>query len=519
MPNRDSFGEIHLDVTGGRERVIAKPNSETPFRIAILGDFSGRANRHLIETGDALAGKRPVLVDRDNFDSVFAKIAPRLNFDLEGDHETALKFGELDDFHPDRLFQQAQLFRKLRETRDRLSDSETFAQTAEELGIAGARPNVTPPSRPQPQRISNADVQQVVSGNFLDQLAEETEARASQSGSRGPDPWTSFVHKMVAPHIVSKADPRQAEVVALIDRVTSAQMRALLHLPELQALEAAWRAVFFLTRHLETDDRLKLYLIDVSKDELVRDFDSSQNLNSTGIYRLLVEKTVGTPGAEPWAVLTGNFTFEASQRDAALLGRLAKVSAAAGAPFLAGASTHLVGCASVTDLPDSRRWTKQLTPEAAAAWATLRSLPEARYVGLALPRFLLRLPYGKDTDATELFEFEELPESAAHEDYLWANPAFAAALLLAQAFTEEGWDFRPGMTSEVNGLPIHVLTIEGEPRTTPCAEVLMTQSAAERMLELGFMPLASLKDQPAVKWVRFQSISEPLTALAGRWRV
>ena len=522
MPNRDSFGEIHLDVTGGRERVQAKPDSETPFRIAILGDFSGRANHHLIEIGDALAGKRPILVDRDNFDSVFAKISPRLDLVLgdEGDHETALKFGELEDFHPDRLFRQAQLFRKLREIRDKLSDPATFAETAEKIGIVGERPSVTPPPPPEPQRITNADVQQVVSGNLLDQMAEETEARASQSAaSRAPDPWTSFVHKIVAPHVVSKADPRQAEVMALIDRVTSAQMRALLHLPELQALEAAWRAVFFMARNIETSDRLKLFLIDVSKEELARDLASSQDLSSTGIYRLLVEKTVGTPGAEPWAVLAGNFTFEPSQRDAVLLARMAKVAALAGAPFLGGASPHLLGCESVADLPDPRQWTKKPTPEAAAAWAALRGLSESRYVGLALPRFLLRLPYGKDTDSTELFEFEELPDSAAHEDYLWANPAFAAVLLLAQTFTEQGWHLRPGTVSEIDGLPIHILTVEGEPRTTPCAEVLMTQSAAERMMELGFMPLASLKDRPAVRWVRFQSFSEPLSALAGRWGV
>lgn len=520
MPDRHSFGEVHLDVTAGRERIQSQPDSETPFRIAILGDFSGRANHHLMEIGDALARKRPVLVDRDNFDSIFAKISPRLDLVLggEGGQETALKFGELEDFHPDQLFRQAQLFSKLRETRDRLSDPATFARTAEEIGIAGARGSVAPPARHEPHSVSSADVQQVVSGSLLDQMAEETEARAGQSvPSRAPDPWASFLHKIVAPHVVSKADPRQAEVVALIDRATSAQMCALLHLPELQALEAAWRAVFFLVRNIETHDRLKLFLIDVSKEELERDLGSSQDLSSTGIYRLLVEKTVGTPGAEPWAILAGNFTFEPSQRDATLLTNMAKVAAFAGAPFLGGASPHLLGCESVADLPDPRQWTRQPTPEAAAAWATLRGLHEARYVGLGLPRFLLRLPYGKDTYSTELFEFEELPDSAAHEDYLWANPAFAAVLLLAQAFTEQGWHLRPGTASEIDGLPIHTRTVEGELRNTPCAEVLMTQSAAERIMELGFMPLASLKDQSAVRLIRFQSFSEPPSALAGRW--
>ncbi len=518
MHDRDSFGEIHLDVTAGRERMDAMPDSETPFRVAILGDFSGRANRHLIEIGDALARKRPILVDRDNFDAVFAKIAPHLDLTLgdEGDDKTRLPFNELDDFHPDRLFEQAPLFRKLRDTRDQLSDPATFARTAKELGITGERSAATPPAQARRQGISDVDVQQVLSGNILDQMAEETEARG-QSAPRAPDPWTSFVRKIAAPHVVPKADPRRAEVETLIDKVTSAQMSALLHLPPLQALEAAWRAVFFLVRNIETSERLKLFLIDVSKEELARDLAASPNLTSTGIYRLLVEKTVGTPGAEPWAVLAGNFTFEPTLRDAALLESMAKIAAAAGAPFLAGASPRLLGCDFVADLPDPRQWRRQHSAEVASAWEALRCKPEARYLGLALPRFMLRLPYGKDTDAAELFTFEELSEPPDHEDYLWGNPALAAVLLLAQAFAVEGWDLRPGVVSEIRSLPMHIFDIDGESGTVPCAEVLMTQSAAEQMMELGFMPLASLKDQPAVRLVRFQSFSNPVRALAGRW--
>jgi type VI secretion system protein ImpC len=294
-------------------------------------------------------------------------------------------------------------------------------------------------------------------------------------------------------------------------------MSALLHLPAFQALESAWRAVFFLVRNLETSSQLKVLLIDVSKEELARDIASSPDLRSTGTYRLLVEKTVGTPGAEPWAILAGNYTFDSSREDAELLGRMAKVATAAGAPFITGASPRVLGCDSIADLPDRRKWKKQPTAEAGAAWKALRGLAEARYLGLALPRFLIRLPYGKDTDSTELFDFEEIPDTAAHEDYLWANPAYAATLLLAQTFAEQGWELRIGTLQEITGLPIHIYTEEGESRTQPCAEVLMTQTAAEEMLEKGFMPLASLKDQPTIRLVRFQSFADPLRALAGRW--
>jgi type VI secretion system protein ImpC len=522
MPDRRSFGEIHLDVTEGRERVQATPGSETPFRVAILGDFSGRGNRHVIEIGEAMANRRPTLIDRDNYDSVFAKMSPRLDLLLggTGGFPITLKFSGLDDFHPDSLFRQVLLFHKLRETREKLSDPETFAETAGELGIRGTQPAAAAPAPVEPRRDTSADVQQAVSGNLLDQMVEETEQKLEQPRpSRIPDPWTSLVRRIIAPHIVPKADPRQAEALGLIDLATSVQMSALLHLPEFQALESAWRAVFFLVRNLETNSRLKLLLIDASKEEISQDLASSPDLRSTGIYRLLVEKTIGTPGAEPWAILAGNYTFNASREDAELLGRMAKVAAAAGPPFIASASPGLLGCDSIADLPDRRKWTKQNTPETIAAWRALRGLTEARYLGLTLPRFLIRLPYGKETDSTELFDFEEIPDAAAHDDYLWANPAFAAVLLLAQTFTEQGWELRPGTLADITGLPIHIYTLDGESRTKPCAEVLMTQTAAEEMLDKGFMPLASLKDQPVIRLVRFQSITDPPSALAGRWNL
>jgi len=527
MSTRHSFGEIHLDVTAGGEWPQAKPDADTPFRIAILGDFSGRANRGLLESGDALAGRRPIIVDRDNFDSVLAKLAPRLDLTPggEGDPCIPLKFSDLDDFHPDRLFEQVRIFQKLRETRRKLGDSATFAKTAAELTSAGAQgeahaPQATPSkaqsSAPSP-RASAQDVQSLVSGSLLDNMLEATESKAQDQASKRPDEWSSLLQKLVAPHLVAKTDPRQAELIALIDKATSAQMGALLHAPAFQALEAAWRSVYFLVRNAETDTHLKLFLIDVSKQELAADLLTSGDLKSTGLYRLLVDKTVGTPGAEPWAVTAGDFTFGPSMRDSELLAQIGKVAASAGAPFLAGASPRLLGCDSALRLPETREWGVAMSGEAAASWRKLRNSAEARFVGLALPRFLLRLPYGKDTEPVERFHFEEMADPHAHENYLWGNAAFAGVLLLAQSFAEQGWDLQPGTRSEIDGLPVYVYKAGGETETLPCAETLLTQTAAEEMMARGFMPLASLKDQPAARLVRFQSIADPVSALAGRW--
>jgi len=538
------------------------PDPETPFCIALLGDFSGRESRGVLEIGSALANRRAVLVDRDNFEDVLAKFHPEIKLPAGGESDSlGLKFSELDDFHPDRIVERAQMFRRLREARIRLNDPATFAAAAEELGLAPATAKASKPA-PQPSRPPAASDLLPPSGSFLDAVIEEatiedaTPEEAIGSGwpttndprrttsshrqsprSRVPDDLERFVRRVTEPHLAAVPDSRQAEVLAVIDRALSSQMRALLHVPAFQALEAAWRAVFLLVRRLETDSQLKLYLIDISKPELAEDLGGSQvlpsddlpgadlpradlrskDLRSAGLFRLLVNRSVGTPGAEPWALVVGNYTFGPNRQDASILARLAQIASAAGAPFLAGASPRAVGCESFAETPYPEDWKSEAEADDGAAWAGLRQLPEAGYLGLALPRFLLRLPYGPTTDPVESFSFEEMPNSPAHEDYLWGNPAFACALLLAQSFSDNGWQMRPGAHSELDGLPLHVYKRDGDSELKPCAEALLTERAAGKILELGPMPLVWLKGQDAVRLVRFQSMAQPLAALAGRW--
>jgi type VI secretion system protein ImpC len=323
-----------------------------------------------------------------------------------------------------------------------------------------------------------------------------------------------YVRRLVEPHLVPGADPRQPELLAKVDTATGDAMRQILHHPAYQELEAAWRAVYLLVRRVETGENLKLYLLDVSKAEMAADLASSEDLRQTGTYKLLVESTVQTPGAHPWSLLAGNYTFEPTRDDALLLARLATIARAAGAPFLGGASTRVLGFASFGDMPDVRKWSG---PADAEAWQALRALPQAAWLGLAMPRFLLRLPYGKQTDPVERFAFQELHSPPAHENYLWGNSALLCALLLAQSFSEASWEMRPGMHQEVDGLPLHVFKRDGESVAKPCAEALLTEPAVERMLDLGVMPLVSPVSRDAARVVRFQSLASPPAPLAGPW--
>jgi len=501
-----NFGEINIDVGGATSH--ARPDPDTPFRVLLLGDFSGRASGGRQKP---LTARRPVEVNRDNFNEVLAEFHPELRLSLGNEKFATVQFSTLDDFHPDRLFEHIEMFRPLREARLQLENPGALEAAANEFSWARV------PSRPgEEERETNPPVSQVASGSLLNEMIEQTEAKV-QGRAPVEDELQKFARRVAEPHLVPSTNPRQAEILALINRTLAAQMRALLHVPEFQALEAAWRAAFLLVRRIETDEALKLYLVDLSEHELGADLNSSFDLRSTWTYRLLVENTLGSSGSDPWAVIVGNYTFGPSQEDAELLGRLAKIALAAEAPFLAAASPRLVGCESFSATPNPRDWTLQPDRDAASAWFALRGLPEANTVGLAMPRFLLRLPYGKETDPIESLAFEEMVDEPEHDDYLWGNPAFVCGLLLAQSFSESGWDLQAGRPAVLDRLPVHVYRHDGDSEVKPCAEAAMTDDAAERIMESGFMPLASLKGQDEVRLLRFQSITRPLRGLAGRW--
>lgn len=506
------FGGVNL--TGGGDDAGARPTSETPFCIAIVGDFSGRANRGICDS-KTIGKRRALLVDRDNFDEVLARVGAEIELPMGDGSSLKLKFSELEDFHPDRIFQRLEVFGKLRHLRGRLADPASFQKAAEELGV-GLRDSAAEARKADTSPVVAPSAAKLASGSLLDNMIEQTEMRvATERPRRGTDEVGEFARRVVALHLVSNPDPRQPEVLAVVDRAVGGLMRAVLHNPDFQALEAAWQVTFLLVRQLETGSQLKLFLIDISKQELAADMNSAKDLRDTGIYRLLVEQSVETPGAEPWALIAGNYRFGAGKEDADLLSGMARIASRAGAAFLAGADVGLLGCESLASTPQPRDW--KTRAESAQAWKELRGLPEAVSVGLALPRFLLRLPYGKKTSPLETFDFEEFSETASHEDYLWGNAAFAVALVLAQSFSEAGWEMRPGSVAEIEKLPLHVYVRDGESAVKPCTEALLTEDAVERMVEEGLIPLVSFKGRDVARVARVQSIAEPLRALAGRW--
>jgi type VI secretion system protein ImpC len=511
MPKPGSISSADVQLTSTMAAVDATPRGEdTPMRIVLLGDFSGRGGQR----APGLADRKPMRIDRDNFEDVLAKLSVMLTLSGSKDMPWTFRFRELDDFQPDRLFQQVQGFEALRELRADLRNPKKFAKAAEEMrGWSAAKPAAPAEALAEPSEPARV-LSRAEQGDILDQILAETQAPPQKAVSFPGGDWQAYLQKIVVPHLLPKIDyAEQAELEAVVNEAAAAPMRALLHHPDFQAVESAWRAAHFLTRRLETDAHLQLYLLDITKAELAADLTASDDLSKTQMCRLLVKQPVGDP---PWGVVAGLYTFDDSRADMDLLARLALLAQGAGAPFLAEASCRLVGCSSLAQTPDPEDW-KPLDAEAQQRWERLRGRPEAAYLGLALPRFLLRLPYGKDTTPVEEFDFEENPAGADHEGYLWGNPAVACAYLLAESFLRRGWNGDAGCVREIADLPLHVYQDDGESRIKPCAEVLLGDEAMEAILDKGLMPLLSVRDRDTVRVPRFQSLAEPATALAGQW--
>src|SRR5579864_7524349 len=226
MPRPTSFAKVEIE-TGERSALLERPEPETPFRIAILGDFSGRENRGVLDA--KLQGRKAVLIDRDNFEDMMARFAPELHLPVGGPDgpRIPIRFRELDDFHPDRIFERLKIFQALRETRERLQDRSTFEAAAAVVRSWSGAPSE--PAKPAPSAPSS-EVAGLSARELFEQALSSTEARSGAARpARALDDFQALLRDIVAPYVEPKPDPQKADLIAQVDGAISGQMRALLH--------------------------------------------------------------------------------------------------------------------------------------------------------------------------------------------------------------------------------------------------------------------------------------------------
>ena len=429
-----------------------RPRDDTkPMRLLVLGNFTGKE----AAARTPLQSRPLQRIDVDNFDDVMRRLSPRIDTPAG-----EVVFQQLDDFHPDRLFARLDVFTSLR----------------------AARANPSPRNDDDLKRL----------------LGTASDA-GHASGAAPANEIDALIRRMVAPYVVQDTSASDKAYINAVDATISESMRMVLHHAGFQSIEAAWRGLHWLVSNLELDENLQLHFFDVTRDELLQDIaDSQGKLAETGLHRALIDRSRHVSGPQDWSALVGLIRFRPSAPDVALLMALAAIAAQAGGPFLAGAEDALAGD-EATLLAD---------------WQTLRRSQAARWIGLAAPRVLLRLPYGKVTSPTESFAFEEFAGEPEHEKLLWGNGAVATALLLGRAFTARGWEMEPGDEREIDDLPAYTFKRNGTSEMQACAEYFLTESQIQALLDAGLIPIASRRDRNGVVVIRFQSISDPPAPLA-----
>jgi type VI secretion system ImpB/VipA family protein len=487
----DPFGILSADRPEDREAPRAK------FRIALLGDFSGRASRGDLEIGDGLANRKPIKFDIDNIDAVIARFATTLVLPIGTDGMgIEVKLNSLDDLHPDELYENVALFEELSALRQRVAsgNSNTIKELrswaedqAPVVRVAHARAKGS--AVPADRKLS--DFQSLI-GDMQGRLAHAS-------------PADEIIGRIVGPYIQAAPDPARETVLAALDEALSGAMRAILHHPDFQAVESTWRSLDFLARRVETSGSMEIVLYDVSAEEWAADLAAQEDLADSGLFRMLAEEPRLDAAQGPLSAVFGLYTLEETPPHAELLARMAKISDWMNAPFVTAISPEFL------KTPKHERH-----PLVAKAWDALRGLDEAAYLGLVAPRFLLRLPYGAKSEPVDPFNFEEFTLRSGLNGMLWANPVVLSAILMAATAVRMGKTMQLGEIMSLGDIPVHTMVDQyGDQIALPCTERLLNTRTTAEVVSRGVMPVLSIKGRNEVRQGSFQALGGEM--LAGPW--
>lgn len=304
-------------------------------------------------------------------------------------------------------------------------------------------------------------------------------------------------------------------MIAAIDKKLSVQINEIIHHDDFQQMESAWRGLNYLVNNTETDEFLKIRFMNVSKAELAKTLKRYKGVawDQSPVFKKIYEHEYGQFGGEPYGCLIGDYYFDHSPPDVEMLGELAKISASAHAPFLSAASPSTLQMDSWQELANPRDLTKIFSTPDYAAWRSLRETDDSKYLGLSMPRFLARQPYGAKTNPVEEFAFEEDTGVADHGRYTWANSAYAMAVNINRSFKEYGWCSRiRGIESggAVPNLPTHTFPTDDGGVDMKCpTEIAISDRREAELSKSGFLPLIHKKNSDLAAFIGAQSLHKP----------
>ncbi len=439
------------------------------FALAILADLGGDEGR---------TGPRFVPVDRDRFETAMERFAVRLAFSVPNvlvpgaaDLTVSLAPRSLDDFTPDAIVR-------------------AVPELAAALAARAEVPGVAVPSAP-PRPVSAPAERPGAVGSLLDRVLAES-AAPSSSGA-----LAEFVRAIAEPAVDRTDREGLAAWQATVDRRLSRQVRAILRHPRFQAVEAAWRGVRAIVEASESGPELDIRVLDLPRSA------ARAAASEDGLLARLIGEQADAPGATPFAAVVTDYAFGADSADMETVVLLGHFASRVRAPVLAMAAPSLVGIEDFRELGDPGVRGRLGSP----ALRALRADRVARWIGLSLPRILLRAPYGTDGDTPASFAFEESVTVSEHDAFLWGSSALALARILVRGYAGDGWEFDASRGAKLTGLPVHVDRADGESTMLPCAEVAMSEATITRVVEEGCIALSWIRDSDEAMFYGVQTLA------------
>jgi type VI secretion system protein ImpC len=370
---------------------------------------------------------------------------------------------------------------------------------------------------PEPEKTAAApvSVEQTTEASLLDQIVEQGRFADTGARERGRNLVKEFVEQVLEGSMTLGRDVDQMITarIAQIDHLLSIQLNEILHQPQFQRLEATWRGLRYLLDQSETGTMLKIRILNASKKELLRDLQRAAEFDQSAAFKKVYEEEFGIFGGEPFGALVGDYEFSKHPEDLELLEKMSQVAAAAHAPFLSAASPELLNMPSFTGLDQPRDVAKIFDSTEYAKWKSFRQSEDSKYVCLACPHILMRLPYGRDTKPVEGFSYEEGVDGTDHTKYLWGNAAYALGTRVTQAFAQYGWCTAiRGVEGGglVEGLPAHTFrTDEGDVALKCPTEIAITDRREKELADQGLVPLVHCKGTDKAAFFSIQSANKP----------
>ncbi|MGV2873931.1 type VI secretion system contractile sheath domain-containing protein [Colwellia sp. E150_009] len=443
---------------------ISQPkDNNMPMRIYFLGDFTGARSAKENTTTHSI-----VAINIDNFDEVMIKLSPSL--ELPSGEELA--FHELEDFHPDNLFEHA-IFNNLRRLKQELSNPSTAERATQEILSSY---QLKESFQTQNNTFENKnDMFERLLGQQHSSPGTSTPQVTANSKSNAADKLNQFLTTLLKPHIIKDIKPEHENILIFINTAIEELMRSIMHSSEFQALESAWRSTRDVIFNTNYDESCQLfYLVNTSKKEL------HNAVSGNNSFVTKISQHIQNIDSTYYDVLIGNYQFSDTNDDINTLNYLASLAETLQCQFIGAATDSLINAG------------------ADSLWHQFRQTPQAKCTALSYPRILLRLPYGKKQDEINTFVFEEFRQSYQHEQLLWGNSAFVCAqILINQYHSDENIYLKT--ETHITDLPAFIYIEDNEKKLHPCSEFLLSEQQLIHINKQGIMVFASYRNKNSIR--------------------